>query len=270
MKRQARNLDLPVRVSYPVNESRPIVVMTWKGSRPELPSIMLSSHMNLVPVDEKHWNHPPFAAERDENGNISARGIQDMKSIGMNYLGAIRALKRQGINQLNRTVHVVYAPDKEKEETYGMAEFVKTPDFKQLNVGIDLYEGGELIKPNQLSVVHTERVAWKVEFVIHGRSGHGSRLYNNTAVEKMQYILNKFMELRENEAIKMNVLGYPSGNVTSINLTVIKGGSQNNVIPSEIIMIFDVRHSTNADVDAFEKRVRRSSKQIKVSLVKSK
>lgn len=65
--------------------------------------------MDVVPVFDKLWTYPPFAAEIDENGNIYARGAQDMKSVGMQYLGAIKTLKDQGI-RLKRTVHVVYVP----------------------------------------------------------------------------------------------------------------------------------------------------------------
>lgn len=31
---------------------RPIVVLTWEGLNPKLPSILLNGHMDVVPVDE--------------------------------------------------------------------------------------------------------------------------------------------------------------------------------------------------------------------------
>lgn len=67
--------------------------------------------MDVVPVMEENWTHPPFAAEIDANGKIFARGTQDMKSVGMQYLAAICALKREKIS-LKRTIHVVYSPGK--------------------------------------------------------------------------------------------------------------------------------------------------------------
>lgn len=111
LKKQAHSLGLTFSVHYPVDKENPVVVMTWIGSQPELPSIMLNSHMDVVPVFEEHWSHPPFAAEMNENGDIFARGSQDTKSIGIQYLAAIRALKRKDIFQLNRTIHVVFVPD---------------------------------------------------------------------------------------------------------------------------------------------------------------
>lgn len=47
---------------------------------------------------------------------------------------------------------------------------------------------------------------------------------------------------------------YPSENVTSINLTILKGGIQRNVVPSEMSATFDIRFSIHADPDAFERQ----------------
>lgn len=38
-----------------------------------------------------------------------------MKCVGVQYLAAIRALKRDGVQQLKRTVHIVFVPDEEGE-----------------------------------------------------------------------------------------------------------------------------------------------------------
>lgn len=81
---------------------KPIVIMTLKGKDPSLPSLLLNSHMDVVPVFpvgpsfsyclvdkiqasdfQEHWKYDPFSAHKDEDGNIFARGAQDMKSIGI-------------------------------------------------------------------------------------------------------------------------------------------------------------------------------------------
>lgn len=111
LKRQAKELDLPIAIYYPYDETKPIAVITWQGIQPSLPSIVLNSHMDVVPFYEELWTHSPFGAEMDETGKIFARGTQDMKSVGMQYLGAIKALKDKGI-RLKRTFHVIYVPGK--------------------------------------------------------------------------------------------------------------------------------------------------------------
>lgn len=72
---------------------------------------MLNSHTDVVPVFPENWTHPPFGAEIDAEGKIFARGAQDMKCVGMQYLAAIRALKKDGVT-MKRTIHVVYVPGK--------------------------------------------------------------------------------------------------------------------------------------------------------------
>jgi len=57
-----------------------------------------------VPVVEQSWNHPPYDAHKDKEGNIYGRGTQDMKCVAIQYLEAIRQLKASGVHQFKRTV----------------------------------------------------------------------------------------------------------------------------------------------------------------------
>lgn len=110
MRRQASELSLSIRVYNVAGDvTKPIAVISWIGTEATLPSIVLNSHMDVVPVFEGSWTHPPFGAVMDEEGRIFARGSQDMKCVGVQYLGAIRALKNEGIS-LKRTVHVMFVP----------------------------------------------------------------------------------------------------------------------------------------------------------------
>lgn len=155
LKKQAKKLNLPIAVHYPANEKCPVVVITWEGTKPDLPSIVLNSHMDVVPVEEKHWKHPPFGAEIDEDGNIYARGAQDDKSCGMQYLAAIRALQREGI-RLQRTIHVTFVPDEETGGIFGMKAFVSSDAFKAMNVGFAMDESCA-VPFNKMLVFHAER-----------------------------------------------------------------------------------------------------------------
>jgi len=157
----------------------PTVILSWIGAQPELPSILLNSHMDVVPVFEEFWKHKPFSADIDEEGKIFARGSQDMKCVGMQYLGAIRQLKRNN-RQLKRSLHIVFVPEEEVFGPEGMKAFVKTDYFKNLKVGFTLDEGGMtlnasndclLIQPSLLlgiasptdvfNVFYGERTCWR-------------------------------------------------------------------------------------------------------------
>ncbi|XP_021567887.1 aminoacylase-1 isoform X7 [Carlito syrichta] len=45
-----------------------VTVLTWPGSNPTLSSILLNSHMDVVPVFKEHWSHDPFEAFKDSEG----------------------------------------------------------------------------------------------------------------------------------------------------------------------------------------------------------
>lgn len=131
-----------------VAPDHPVMIITWEGTRPELKSILLNSHYDVVPVfpvrhngyslpcllllhsllplfhhslpllppslppSQEHWKADPFAAEKRDDGTIVARGSQDMKCVGMWYLEAVRRMKSEG-KRLTRTLHMVYVPGQE-------------------------------------------------------------------------------------------------------------------------------------------------------------
>lgn len=226
LKKQAKNLDLPIAVYHPVNDRNPVVILTWAGSQPSLPSIVLNSHMDVVPVFAEHWTHRPFDADIDEDGKIFARGAQDMKSVGVQYLAAIRALKRDGVQRLKRTVHIMFVPDEEVGGYLGMEKFVKTNEFKALNVCFSLDEG--IASPTEaFDLYNAERTIWQIEFICHGHSGHGSMLFKNTPGEKIHYLMDKFMSFRKQQSNRLdNNPELTIGDVTTVNLTMINGGVQ--------------------------------------------
>ncbi|XP_061395601.1 aminoacylase-1-like [Musca vetustissima] len=256
LRKQAKDLGLPINVYYPGGKTKPVAVITWQGTQPELPSIVLNSHMDVVPVFEDKWVHAPFGAEMDEEGRIFARGSQDMKCVGMQHLAAIRALKSKGV-QLKRTIHVTYVPDEEIGGTLGMAAFVKTDDFKKLNVGFSLDEG-IASTDDVYNVYYAEKYIWQVHFKITGQAGHGSLLLKNTVGEKLHYILNKMMAFREHEAKRLESDPNLSiGDVTMVNLTTINGGVQSNVVPASLDVGFDIRIAIDVDPKEFENQLLR-------------
>ncbi|XP_017873798.1 PREDICTED: aminoacylase-1-like [Drosophila arizonae] len=255
LKRQAASLDLPVDVVYPVNEANPVVVMKWEGTEPELPSIILNSHTDVVPVFLEKWTHDPFSADIDDQGRIYARGSQDMKCVGTQYLAAIRALKASGYKP-KRTFYLTYVPDEEAGGFFGMREFINGDYFKSLNVGLSLDEGSSTLDDSYY-VYYAERTGWQIRFKISGTAGHGSILLPNTAGEKLNYIVDKMMGFRASQvqALKDDKSRF-YGDVTTVNLTIVEGGVQRNVVPALIEVVFDLRIAIDVDLVALEKQIR--------------
>ncbi|CAG9819196.1 unnamed protein product [Phaedon cochleariae] len=250
LEKQAKSLSLPFTVVY-ITPKKPVVVLTWTGKEPSLPTILLNSHMDVVPVFEDKWTHKPFSAHVDEKGNIYARGAQDMKCVGIQYLEAIRRLKQQGVT-LKRTIHVTFVPDEETGGVEGMQQFVNTNHFKDMNVGFSLDEG-MASENNEYALFYAERSICQMRFYCTGNPGHGSLLLKSTAGEKVAYILSKIYEFRRQEEKKL--IDNPSwtvGDVTTVNLTQLKGGVQENVVPPEFVLTVDCRVAINVDLVKWE------------------
>ena len=251
---EARKIDLEFCVHECVPD-KPILILTWRGSDPSLSSLMLNSHMDVVPVFPQHWTHPPFSGHKDQDGNIYGRGTQDMKSVGVQHLEAVKRLKIQG-KRLKRTVHLTYVPDEEVDGEHGMMGFVKTDQFKSLNVGFSMDEGMASVD-DEIPLYYGERNCFWIKMTCPGSPGHGSRFLENTAAEKAQKMINKMLELRRTEKQRLESdPGLGLGDVTSVNLTMMEGGVQVNVVPDKFILGFDIRISPREDIKQFELRLR--------------
>ncbi|KAG0316978.1 adenylate cyclase [Podila horticola] len=260
--------------------------MTFEGSDPSLPTLLLNSHTDVVPVFPEMWTQDAFAANK-VNGFIYARGSQDMKCVGMSYLEVLRRYRAEGKKPL-RTIHLTWVPGKfthdlvgnlerkpkkkldtclrggnQKEEVggvEGMKLLVHHESFKALNVAFALDEGIASPK-NALKVFYGERMPWWIKVTATGPTGHGSQFIKETAPSKLLKVIEKFMNLR-NEQEKLLEIGlhhdgkrYTLGDVTTINLTFLQAGIQFNVIPMEASCGFDIRVSPFFDMKEFQAKL---------------
>ena len=86
-----------------------------------------------------------------------------------------------------------------------------------------------------------------------GNPGHGSRFIENTAAEKVQYLINKLLGYREEQKKKFEADPNSTlGDVTTVNLTTMSGGVQQNVVPNEFVIGFDIRITPTTNLKEFE------------------
>jgi len=234
-----------------------IAVMTWKGADSSLPSIVLNSHTDVVPVYPEHWKHAPFDAHKDEKGNIYARGTQDMKCVGIQYLEAVAKLKNEDGCKFLRDIHLLFVPEEETGGVKGMQAFMKTELFRSMNIGFVLDEGLANTE-NKFSVFYGERTPWWVNVSCVGDPGHGSRFVENNTPEKLRKILNLVLAYRQTEEDKLvkskNCITL--GDVTTVNLTGVEGGIAHNLVPAEIKATFDFRIAPTVDLVKFEAQLK--------------
>jgi len=252
---QAKSLDLPYWTIECV-AGKPIFVMTWEGTDPSLSAVILNSHTDVVPVFPESWIHEPFSAFKDEKGDIYGRGTQDMKCVGIQHIEAVRRLKSEG-KRFKRTIHLTFVPDEEIGGFDGMQKFVKTPEFKAMNVGFSLDEG--LAGPDdEIPLYYGERNVFWVKITCPGNPGHGSRFLENTAGEKAQNVINKLLAFRQEEKARLQANpSFTLGDVTSVNLTIMEGGVQTNVVPDKFALNFDIRITPTTNMVEFETMLRK-------------
>uniref|UniRef100_A0AAX7V4V5 N-acyl-aliphatic-L-amino acid amidohydrolase n=1 Tax=Astatotilapia calliptera TaxID=8154 RepID=A0AAX7V4V5_ASTCA len=257
LDRIAEELELPLK-KIEVFPGRVISIMTWEGTNPTLKSILLNSHTDVVPVYQEHWKYDAFSAFKDAEGNIYARGSQDMKCVTIQYIQAVRRLKARGWKP-TRTLHLMFVPDEEVGGYKGMETFVKQPEFHKLNIGFALDEG--LANPTDaFTVFYGERNPWWITVHCPGSPGHGSRFVENTAAEKLLHfglfciITFSLLRLNTSECFTL-------GDVTTVNMTMVKGGVAYNVIPAEMDVSFDLRIPPTVNLQEFERQIKQWCKE---------
>ncbi|TNN06111.1 Aminoacylase-1 [Schistosoma japonicum] len=246
--------------------SNPIVIMRWEGYQPELPAIMLNSHMDVVPVVEKKWSYPPFSGVITPDGKIYGRGTQDMKSVGIQQLEAVRRLKSRGCRQLRRTVYITFVPDEELGGVKGMKPFVANYNksishfeeisFPDMNIGFCLDEGIPSCSEDYIAFYDERRPVWlNVNF--YGNAGHGLALIENTAAEKFRIFFNHVYSFRIEEQLRLeNSQGKLTlGDITTVNMTMVNGGVQHNVVPEKLSASFDIRLTPSLSLDDFKNKL---------------
>ncbi len=186
-----------------------------------------------------------------------------MKCVCIQYVEAIAKMKAEGYAPV-RTLHLSFVPDEEVGGLMGMALFVNTDTFRNLNVGLALDEG--LANPtDNFTVFYGERAVWWLKVIAEGPVGHGSRFIKNTAIDKILASAQRFLNYRATQEALLAESGAHGnclklGDVTTINLTMLHSGVTAdggktyslNCIPSKAEAGFDIRLPPTVDLAKFE------------------
>jgi aminoacylase len=101
-----------------------------------------------------------------------------------------------------------------------------------------------------------------VVFRVFGQPGHGSLLLKDTAAENLRILLGKIFDYRsEQENLLSKNPELCVGDITSLNVTKIKGGKQRNVLPPFMEVTVDIRIAVNVNHKDFEEMLIRWSKE---------
>ena len=170
---------LPVDVErIEPHPGRTTLVVTLRGTDPSAQPLTFLGHTDVVPVDEKHWTHPPFAGEISE-GSIWGRGSVDMLHLTAAMAVVTRRLAEEvGGTRPAGTLTFVAAADEEARGGLGVP-WIGEHRSDAFPWDAQLSEmGGAHIRgargKDSVVVIVGEKGAAQRRLHVRGDAGHGS------------------------------------------------------------------------------------------------
>ncbi|CAL4140059.1 unnamed protein product, partial [Meganyctiphanes norvegica] len=234
-----------------------VTVILSPEERPTHPRL-LSTNTKMQHLLSLQQSYKDIITKDMEKINLALGSETDLKDLEcmLQDIECSKALTKELQEEFSSAMQKENIPQEVMKEEIGghdgMAKFVATPTFKNLKVGFALDEG--YANPTEkFTIFYGERAPWWVLVTCEGQPGHGSQFLPNTAGEKLQKVINLFMKFRDSEQQKLkDNPDLKLGDVTTCNLTMLKGGVQFNVVPAELSVGFDLRVAPTVDFVKFE------------------
>jgi succinyl-diaminopimelate desuccinylase len=198
--------------------------------------LCFAGHIDVVPPGDG-WSVDPFEAKIGDDGIITARGTQDMKSGVAAFLYAIK-----NTSSFNGTLSILLTSDEEGEAIDGtvkVLEYLKEknflPDYAVVAEPTCEEIFGDAIKVGRRGSINGY-------LTIQGKQGHAA--YPQKAINPI-HLASKPLS---------NIAGFDLDNgdkdfaPSKLVITDIRGGMEvTNVTPDNLKIMFNVRNSTNTD-----------------------
>ena len=203
--------------------------VTFGGDRPG--GIVLSGHIDVVPVAGQEWVHPPFEMTR-EAGRLYGRGTTDMKG----FLACVMAVAaRIDPSRLARPVHVAITFD-EEVGCLGARELVDFMEEAAIHPRAILV--GE---PTGMAVVDRHKGSVGFTTTITGRSAHSSQVHLGFSAITLAAELVSFLVAlgtAQTQAVADPSFPYP---FPSVNVGTIRGGEVRNIVAPTCSFDWEIR-----------------------------
>jgi acetylornithine deacetylase/succinyl-diaminopimelate desuccinylase-like protein len=145
--------------------------------------LLLSGHVDVVPVERDRWSRDPFGGEVVDNV-VWGRGTLDMKGFLAMYLQVFLQLSRQKI-PLKRDIILAAIADEEAGFTYG-SKFLVDQHRELIDAEYALTEGGAMTlnfgKTRLYAIQVAEKGVCWLRARANGKPGHGSIPHSENAV----------------------------------------------------------------------------------------
>jgi succinyl-diaminopimelate desuccinylase len=216
-------------IDYPIHATDRLNLIATKGLSPDLDPIVLTGHLDVVPLGAADWTMDPFSGEI-KDGKMYGRGSSDMKSgIAAMTVAAIEVFNESGPKG---GVKLIYTADEELG----------------CNGAKRLFESGYNI--GKASAIIVGEPSGNIPFIGHkgglfalaktkGVTVHSSMPHlGDNAIYKAASAIKK-IEFMKFDAEEDALLGFPT-----INVGTIKGGLNFNSVPDHTEFTVDIRTTT--------------------------
>jgi acetylornithine deacetylase/succinyl-diaminopimelate desuccinylase-like protein len=159
--------------------------------------LLLSCHLDTVPVDSARWTHPPFAAV-EQDGFIWGRGAIDMKGFAIMALTVFRRLRRSGV-RLKRDLIFAAVADEERECEFGSAFLVREhPDLIRSEYCINEVGGFSIdLHGTRCYLIQiAERGLARLRIRVPGPPAHGAKPCPDGSVARAARVLDQLTKAR--------------------------------------------------------------------------
>lgn len=217
--------------------------------------IVLSGHVDVVPVAGQAWSSDPFAL-RVADGRAYGRGAVDMKGFAALALALVPEMQAAG---LRRPIHIMLSHD-EEVTCLGVVDTIR-------RMGADLPRPAAVIvgEPTRLEVAdaHKGAACYLTEFKGHEAHSSKPHLGADAVLGAVAYVA----EL-ERVAAELRAAGDPSGRFdppfATLSVGRIEGGTARNIIANRCRIEWEVRGVPQTDIAAIETRMRRFADDVVV------
>lgn len=177
--------------TFEAEAGRTNLVARLHGTGKQAP-LLLSSHLDVVPVEENRWTYPPFEG-RIEDGYLWGRGAIDMKQMAVFCLMTLLLMKRMGIQPKR---DLVWAAVADEETGCGLgSRFLVEEHPEQIRAeyalnemgGFTLHSGGKRYYPIQVA---EKGVVW-FKIRAKGEPGHGSLPHDDNAIATLARAIDR-------------------------------------------------------------------------------
>lgn len=212
-------------------------------------TLALNAHGDVVPPGDG-WTYPPYAGEIHD-GRIYGRAAAVSKCDFSTYVFAVRALEALGVPLAGR-IEMQFTYDEEFGGELGPGWLLKN----------------NLTKPDlaiaagfSYQIITAHNGCLQFEVTVNGKMGHAAVPTSGfDALQAAVKIMNALYAL--NETYKKITSTVPGINHPYLNIGLIQGGTNTNVIPGKVVMKLDRRMIPEEDPETVEQDIRTAIDQV--------